>query len=70
MIDAQAMTIQKLIVSVRRGDNPDAEVSWPYDHVPRVGEVFYFGGRNPQVVDEVQYHSTEGGAFRVVVVLK
>ena len=70
MMDAQAMTIQKLIVSVRRANDPAGEVSWPYDHVPRAGEVFYFAGRQSEVVEEVQYHATEGGAFRAVVILK
>lgn len=69
MNDAQSMTIQKLIVSVRRADDPSAEVPWPYGHVPRVGELFFFAPDVVQVVREVRYNYVEGGAFHAVIFL-
>ncbi len=63
------MTIQKLIISVRKADDPAAEVPWPYDHVPRVGETFYFAPEVAQVVREVRYNYVDGGAFHAVVML-
>ena len=70
MIDAQSMTIQKLIVSVRRMDDPAKEFSWPYEHVPRVGEKFLFGDDGSYVVKDVEYNFVDGGAFHAVVHLR
>jgi len=64
------MTIQKLIVSVRKTDGRGRDVAWPYEHVPRVGETFSFASGLFHAVSDVQYKFVDGGAFHALVIVE